>query len=373
MTRTRKAKAQDLDVFFDDLYDISHFENIDDDDDLRRAKELLEFSASLKQQKVIKEVEQQATKPQVEDLKIMELVDKFFLLKSKLSPATAISYKNGALEFQNFLKNPNITSIVVSDVTRFQEFLAEKKNSTKTIDNKTGVLRTIFNFAIMQGYFLEKNPAEGRALLTKKQRTAGGYEQFELDEVILIFTSEEFKKEKIRDPDFYYLCILGLITGCRVGELSSLKKNDFKKTKLGTDYISIKEAKTLAGIRRVPFHSSVYNLGLREFIDSRKEDNVFKYVEREGKGAGNASGKKFSRLLETLRLKREKLVFHSLRKFFNDCLLRNDVPYEPRCQYVGHEITDTNVATYTKEFNEDELLKYVEKSQQEILISCKLL
>ena len=56
----------------------------------------------------------------------------------------------------------------------------------------------------------------------------------------------------------------------------------------------------------------------------------------------------------------------------NDYLLKNNVPYEPRCQYIGHEIGDTNVATYTKQFSEDELLKYVEKSQQDILASCKL-
>ena len=349
--------------------------NINNDADMRRANKLIAQLHALKALAPTAEAPAPVPAPapvqEVKGLKLIGLVDKFFLLKSH-TPATALAYKNCAKEFQTFLKNPNIADVIVSDITRYQEYLAqEKKNSTKTIDNKTGVLRSLFNFAIKQGYYFNENPAKDRALLTKKQRMAGGYEKFELEEVIQIFTSEKFKLEKDRDPDFYYLCLLGLITGCRVGELSSLTKSDFKQTRQGTDYISIKDAKTQAGNRSVPFTSKLYELGLRDFIDSRKQDAVFKYTEREGKGAGNASGKKFSRLLETLKLKREKLVFHSLRKFLNDYLLKNDVQYEPRCQYIGHEIADTNVSIYSKDFTEDELLKYVEKSQLEILEFCK--
>ena len=376
MKRIRKAKPKsELDVFFDDDFDISHFENIDNDDDLRRAKELLEFSASLKQKKTINEpAPQPAPEPapavQGKGLKMIELVDKFFLLKSHLKSATVQSYKNTALEFQKFLKNPNITSILISDVTRFQEHLATNKNSTRTIDNKISTLRALFNFAIKQGYYFEKNPAENRSLLTKKQRIAGGYEKFELEEIELIFTSEEFKKERRRDPDFYYLCSLALVTGCRVGELASLHVNDFKQTKFGTTYIKIKDAKTLAGVRSVPFPQ----WGIIDFsiFLASKTENVFKYVEREGKGSGNAVGKKFTRLLETLKIKREKLVFHSLRKFLNDYLMKNDVPYEPRCQFVGHDIDDTNVAIYSKKYTEDELFNYINDHQIELISRAKL-
>lgn len=378
LKRKPKARAYEFDVSFDD--DGIHFSDIDSDEDLERAKELLAFANSLPKNSPITPPqehlqalrEQQAPKPvQATGLKLMGLVDKYFLLKSQLLPATAQSYKNCCQEFQDFLKNPNITNIMPSDVSRFQEYLARKKNSVRTIENKIGLLSSLFNFAIKQSHYFAENPAQGRALLTKKQRIARGYETFEIGEIKQIFTAEEFTREKERDPDFYYLCILGLVTGCRVGELSSLKKSDFKKTPTGTDYLTIRVAKTLAGVRSVPFNSSILELGLQEFIDS-KSDNVFKYTERDGKGAGNASGKKFTRLLETLKLKREKLVFHSLRKFFNDYLLKNDVPYEPRCQYIGHEIDDTNVKSYTKQFSEDELLKYVEKSQADILIACNL-
>lgn len=385
MTKPRRKAKEQFDVSIDD--EGIHFSDIDNDDDLRRAKEFLEFSSSLKPKpprlKMSKEKEAELfakffaeTQPepaqpqQAKGLKLIELVDKFFLLKSHLKPATVQAYKNVAIEFQKFLRNPNITDILISDVSRFQEHLAKNKNSIRTIDNKIDTLRALFNFAIKQGYYFEKNPAEGRSLLSKKQKLAGGYEKFELEEIELIYKSEEFTKEKKRDPDFYYLCALALVTGCRVGELASLHKNDFKKTAIGTTYIRIKDAKTLAGVRSVPFPQDQIT-GFNEFLESRTE-NVFKYVQREGKGAGNAAGKKFSRLLETLKVKREKLVFHSLRKFLNDYLLKNNVQYEPRCQFVGHEIDDTNVAIYSKQYSEDELSQYVNEHQEHLIKLCNL-
>lgn len=352
--------------------------NINNDDDLRRAKELLKalgMDTSSQAPAPVQALQAiEPAQPQVKGLKLIELVDKFFLLKSHLKPATVQSYKNTALEFQKFLKNPNITEILISDVTRFQEHLAHNKNSIRTIDNKIATLRALFNFAKIQGYYFEKNPAENRSILTKKQRISGGYEKFEFEEIELIFQSTEFKQQRKKDPDFYYLCVLGLLTGCRVGELASLTKSDFKQTQAGTTYIKIKDAKTLAGVRSVPY-PNIFNhvLMFDEFLRARTTENVFKYVARDGKGAGNAAGKKFSRLLETLKIKREKLVFHSLRKFLNDYLLKNNVPYEPRCQFIGHEIDDTNVAIYSKQFSEDQLKEYVNSHQVNLIVSCDLM
>jgi hypothetical protein len=90
-------------------------------------------------------------------LKVLDLLDKFFLLKSRLKPATVLAYKNTMEEFRTFLKNPFIQNIGVSDITRYQEHLAKnKKNTPRTIDNKVATIRALFNYAIKQGYYFEK-------------------------------------------------------------------------------------------------------------------------------------------------------------------------------------------------------------------------
>jgi hypothetical protein len=54
-------------------------------------------------------------------LKLNELLEKFFLLRKNIAQATAISYKKIIDEFTKFLKNPPITKITQSDITRYQE------------------------------------------------------------------------------------------------------------------------------------------------------------------------------------------------------------------------------------------------------------
>lgn len=305
-------------------------------------------------------------------LKLGELLEKFFLLRKQLTQATAIAYKNCFTEFQTFLKNPPITRITTSDVTRYQEFLAVKNNSVRTIDNKISIIRAVFNFAKKQGYTRQDNPAENRALLTKKQRLKGGYATFEKEEIKQIFNSEYFKEQKEKDKDYINVLLLALFTGCRIGEITNLKKDQFKVSDKGTNYIVIRDSKTLAGEREIPLHPFFFNK-IKPFIDS-KIDKIFKYVEKEGKGSGNAVGKKFARHLESSGITREKLVFHSFRKFVNNELLNNNVSLENRCQLIGHEIDNVNVAIYTKKINIDDLASSVFPTFEKVfnLVKCSV-
>ncbi len=290
-------------------------------------------------------------------LKLGELLEKFFLLRKQLTQATAISYRNCITELAKFLKNPAITRITSSDITRYQEFLAGKNNSVRTIDNKISIIRSLYNFAKKQGYTREDNPAENRALLTKKQRLKGGYALFEKEEIRAIFNSQFYKEQILKDKDYSVAVIIGLFTGCRIGEITSLKKEQFKISENGTNYIVIRDSKTLAGIREVPLHPAIFNR-IKRFVDS-KTDKIFKYVEKDGKGTGNAVGKKFARNIESARITRDKLVFHSLRKFVNNELMHNGVSLENRCQFIGHEIDNVNISVYTKKLNIDELADIV--------------
>ena len=311
-------------------------------------------------------------------LTLSELLDKYILLK-RLKPATVLAVTNTATEFSKFLKNKKyITDILISDITRYQEFLAgEKKNSARTIDGKVGYIKTLFNFAISQGYLIGKNPAEGKSLLTKKQKSSGGYLIFELDEIKNIFKSEYFYEQKEQDPDYFYILLLGLLTGCRINELTSIAKDQIKTSETGKRFFVIRDSKTAAGLREIPVPSQLFEIGFQEFIDRKVgSEPIFKYVNREGKGSGNAVGKKFSRHLELLKINRGKLVFHSFRKFINNFLMKKDsgVPYEPRCQFMGHEIEDVNVATYSVEYSIDELSAIINPFQEKIvgLIDLKI-
>ncbi|MBN4676327.1 tyrosine-type recombinase/integrase [Pandoraea nosoerga] len=308
---------------------------------------------------------------QVQGLKPLELLEKFLTLKSHLKPATAQAYKNIVGEFSSFLKNPLIGSIGVSDITRYQEHIA-KTNAVRTVDNKIGALSALFNFGIKQGYYFGENPAEGRALMTKKQRLKTGYDIFEDPEIQQIFDSEFMRKAKIKDPDYYYVIVLCLVTGCRIGEVTSLEVSQFQQTAKGNFFVKIRDSKTVAGIREVPLPESFFSADFKKFVGDRK-GFLFKYQNREGKGTGNAAGKKFARHLVAVKITRPKLVPHSLRKYLNNHFMKNGIQFEPRCQMLGHETDNVNVATYTKKFTPDELSEMVGSIQNQLLIFTKVL
>ena len=286
-------------------------------------------------------------------LRLDELLEKYFLLK-KVTQATVISYRKTADELSVFLRNPRITRITTSDITRFQEHLAQKGNSLRTVANKTDTIRALLNFAKKQGYTRQDNPAAGRSLVSKKQKLKEGWATFETDEIVSLVGCDFFR-EKL-GTDYATAVLMGIFTACRVGEITALKKDDFKRSRKGTPYITIRDSKTVAGIREVPLHPYIFS-HISQKLDTLKNpsDKFFQYKERDGKGTGNAAGKMLARNLEVVKIDRPKLVFHSLRKYTNNELMQGGVSLEHRCQFAGHEIDNVNVAIYTKPFGIDEL------------------
>ncbi|MDD2933723.1 MAG: tyrosine-type recombinase/integrase [Methylotenera sp.] len=300
------------------------------------------------------------SKKTVTGLRLPEIVEKFFNLKKQLKQATALSYKKTVNEFSGFAGNQYISEYDNSDITRYMEHLATF-NETRTIDSKIGILNTIFNFAIKQGYYFKDNPAADRRLMSKKDRAKNGYGIFEIEEIQKIFAPEHLAIFKQKDPDFYYCILIALITGARSSEITSLESNQLKDN---PPHLKIRDSKTLAGIRDIPIPQHLF-MELKAYATGK--DKLFRYTEIAGKGTGNAVGKKFKRHLDLLKINRDKLVFHSLRKFCNEYLKNQNIQIEARCQLLGHELDNVNVSTYSREYSIKDLAKLVNPVQAEIL------
>lgn len=293
-------------------------------------------------------------------LRLPEVVEKFFNLKKQLKQATAMSYKKTVNEFAGYAGNQYISEYDNSDITRYMDHLATF-NEPRTIDSKIGILNTIFNFAIKQGYYFKENPAADRRLMSKKDRAKGGYAIFEAEEIQQIFKSEHLETFKQKDPDFYYCILIALVTGARASEITSLEPTQLKDL---PPRMVVRDSKTLAGIREIPLPQALYD-ELKAFATGKTK--LFKYIQLDGKGSGNAVGKKFKRHLDKLKINRDKLVFHSLRKFCNEFMKNESIQIEARCQMLGHELDNVNASTYAREYSIKDLAKLVNPVQQKIL------
>ncbi len=173
-------------------------------------------------------------------------------------------------------------------------------------------------------------------------------------------------------PFEYWLPLLGVFAGCRIGEVSQLHLTDVREID-GVwaldinDHTKDKRVKTKeTSIRRIPLHPKLKELGFLEFCDALRDagfQRVFPELTYSTSDAryGKEPIRKMSAMLESLGMPRNgEKVFHCLRHNANNALMRvpmSDLPYADvnlrqyiRYKLMGHALPegDVNQAHYTK-------------------------
>lgn len=199
-------------------------------------------------------------------------------------------------------------------------------------------------------------PTEGMTMLTHSQRKRlPGYQLFHYDELQRIFAKDSYLA--LRTPHEFWMPLLGLFTGARIGELAQLNLGDIRQDKDSNWTISIddkefKKVKTGASRREIPLHPKLIELGFLEYLaDVRaavpESDRIFPYLRYDKKnGFADVPSEAFGRYLDTLKIHGDDKVFHSFRSTANQRLKENDVQPSVRSQLVGHEREGTNEMAY---------------------------
>lgn len=159
------------------------------------------------------------------------------------------------------------------------------------------------------------------------------------------FTPEDYRRllQGVLEHDGVLgdLIQLGAYTGCRIEELCNLKIQN-----VSADYLKIADAKTEAGIRKVPLHSAIRQLVAR-LRDTSSDgyllaDLTFnKYGDRS-----NAIGKRFGNLKRKLGYGPEH-VFHSFRRGVVTQFEEAGVPENIAARIVGHDYKTITFGTYS--------------------------
>jgi integrase len=295
---------------------------------------------------------------------LLELLDRYLQMKP-LAVGSVPAVKNAVMQFAHHVgKKKPIQEILKVDVTRFAEKLKASGLALQTVQNRINLLKAVFNFAREYSYLKGENPVSIK-VMTKAQKLAVGYEIFDDEDIVSIYRASYFSPEKATDPDYYFVCLIAVLAGIRIGAITNLTTADIKKTDSGVWFLRVRNDKTDNEKRDVPIIPELFEDGFSAFLNT-KTGSVFKYMERSGKGKGNAVGKKFNRRLEEVGLKNRKLVFHSLRKYANDFYAKAGVGLEARSQFFGHELDNTNINFYTKPYSLDKLSELVEPAQRRI-------
>lgn len=236
--------------------------------------------------------------------------------------------------------------------------------SASNVNKNLERLKSVFLWAVQRRYMtvniLDKMRVKNRAqkVQAKKQR-----ERFTQDELITIFNSDKYQNGKHNRTYEYWLPLLGLYMGARLGELSQLRLQDVYREE-GTWLVDFNEdedktLKTINSIRKVPVHKVLVRLGFIRYVEHLKAlykadklhtNLVFPDLIKGRDGYGHNTAKSFDRYLRALDIKADGKSFHSLRHTFADERKQADENPAMTAELMGHEIDNETLGRYGKEY-----------------------
>lgn len=254
-----------------------------------------------------------------------------------------------------------------------QSFSEKQSNNLSfRIAPKTAALifepcKAMFRWAKSHEGMIDNNPAEDIRLEVPKGKKGSEKSRrpFKASELITLFSSSIFTgcaskhrryepgEVRIKDGKFW-IPILGFYTGARLGELVQLHVSDVQLNgpvpflSFNEDNADIQDAadrkhiKSEAGIRRVPLHPDILELGFAELMIGRKglkKNSTRLFPEFPYGSDGQAStvaSKWFARAMDKVGLPDPTLVFHSFRHLAEDLFRNAKQPQYLIDRVLGH-------------------------------------
>lgn len=221
----------------------------------------------------------------------------------------------------------------------------ERGLSDNTVNRHANTLSELWRWAEEREHCDGKNPFDGHRRSIRPGKNKHGYVAWTTEELRTLFSPPP------KRDDLSEVMIVALFTGMRLNEIASLTFGQFGEEG-GVRYIDVTDAKTTAGIRKVPLHRSLGWLWHRADGADGNERVWPKFSpEGPGKKPGGDAGKDFSRFKRGRGFEDRTKVFHSFRKNFVGQLEEAGVPQNEVAEIVGHEKTGITFGVYGRKLS----------------------
>lgn len=215
-----------------------------------------------------------------------------------------------------------------------------KRISPKTLTRYASHFIPLWGWANTREQFAPDTANPFAKIAPKPKRKAGTYLPLEPAELQALFGS--------MSPQtwLWEIGVVGLYSGMRANEICSLEWADIRKAE-GVWYFDITEAKSEAGVRKVPVHSRL------AWLLERRPKKGGGQVWPELKPGGlddkysHYYSKRFTEWRRKCGITGDRKVFHSLRKNAVQCLERARVQQSDAAQVIGHEQEGITYETYS--------------------------
>lgn len=189
--------------------------------------------------------------------------------------------------------------------------------SLARLEKRRCYLQKFFNWAMAGGMYIHhQNPV--------KQKFAGkgeihdetkSWAEFTEDDLKLLFGSK-YLMNLGEKPDWYWLPLMSLLSGARLGEIAKLAVDEFVEIEGIHCYkIVLDSAKNKSSIRTIPLHSRLIELGILEYVQALRDRGEKRFVARHTleKNKSKSTGRMWGFHVSDVGIKDDAKVFHSFR------------------------------------------------------------
>jgi integrase len=250
--------------------------------------------------------------------------------------------------FEERTGNTPVQKITRAQGDDFRAWLQTLGTSSKTAHDRITWVKSLLVYAYRDLELISRQPWEGIDIehRTENPRKPWTDEQLGAFFALPTFTSYALPDHFKAGADAaYWVPLLGLYTGARIGELCQLRVADLETGKHGV-FIRITEeaegstVKTEAGHRRVPLHSALVRLGFLDYVEAAKKAGAVSLWPsmRFRKGKPGAYFSDWVNAFHKDATKNDKApVFHELRHTVRTALHAAHVDRETIGRIIGHE------------------------------------
>lgn len=234
---------------------------------------------------------------------------------------------------------------------------------TTTVNKLLTLFGSIMLHCVKEGYRKE-NPVEGLKIQHKKRP----------DEERKVYAPEDLKKivaflpSPVNRPERYWIPLIGMYSGMRLGEICGLHLEDVKQLDgiwcFDVNDEQDKRLKNLSSKRVIPVHPYLIEKGFLEFAETLKKKGGQKRLwpnlkRRESDGYCCAIGQWYQRFNRKHVTTDPLKTFHSLRHTFADTLKQQGVQEALISELMGHANDSITTGRYGKRYRPQILLEVV--------------
>lgn len=230
----------------------------------------------------------------------------------------------------------------------FRTWLLQQPISSKTARDRFTWVKTLLGYAHRELELIPKQPWQGMEIQVSKTQARRPWEDSELQQLFSqpLFTTYDIPPEKKSGRDAaYWVPLIALYSGARIGELAQLRTEDIA-TEGGTPLLRItnsgdgQRVKTDSSNRSIPIHSELVRLGLLEYVQAIKDaghDRLWPQLKADADRPGLILSNWFGQYRRSIGLTEKYPDFHSFRHLVRTRMSRAKIPDKVQDTITGHE------------------------------------